>query len=122
MAEIKVTLKDIEKAIVDGLPLTCATCVFFYTAKANNSPTCGQDCGGPFLKKSFPCYQGQIPRDKFDKMCLMCGDSRLDCHVLGDQQKFGLCLKHKDTFSGTTTTPEGKIVENPIIIPNFTKL
>lgn len=118
---VRVTVKDIENAVIDGMPLTCATCVHFHTARLAGKPSCGKiDCGGPVVGRDFPDYSGQIPRSKLAAICLMCGDSKLSCQVvvLGKEQRFGLCEAHKDTFTGIVFNPSIGIPQHtPIIIP-----
>lgn len=119
--KLLITQADIVKSVEQGYPVTCATCVHFYAACAMNLPSCGKaQCGGPIVGRDFPDYKGQIPRNKFSQICLMCGNSKLYCHVVvpGKEQRFGLCLEHKDCLSGVVTNPEINLPQSsPLIIP-----
>lgn len=118
---LRVGVPEIDSALKDGYPITCATCVHFYAARAAGHPTCGKtQCGGPIVGKDFPDYKGQIPRSKFAEICLRCGSKELSCHVAvpGKEQRFGLCKEHERTFDGVVANLEYEIPQHPpIIIP-----
>jgi len=119
--KILVTKADIAENVAKGYPLTCATCIHFYTAKANGKDSCGKaECGGPIVGRDYPDYKGQIPRSKFNAICLMCGTNKIAYHVAvaGKEQRFALCEEHKDTFTGIVLNPAFGVPQNPpIIIP-----
>lgn len=118
---LRVGVPDIETALKEGNPITCATCVHFFEARAKGLDTCGKTlCGGPIIGRDFPEYKGQIPRNKFSEICLLCGSGILYCHMVvpGKDQRFGLCLAHKDALNGIITNPEIHLTQTtPIIIP-----
>jgi hypothetical protein len=117
----RVNAGDIEAALKQGFPISCATCVHFYAACAAGLPSCGKTlCGGPIVGRDFPEYKGQIPRNKFEAICLMCGSVDLACHVVvaGKEQRFGLCKEHEHTFTGVVTNPENPLPQSqPLVIP-----
>ena len=116
----KVTAGDIEEALKQGFPITCATCVHFYAACAQGLPSCGKtECGGPVVGRDFPDYQGQIAREKFSEICLLCGDSNIRYKVVvGGKPRFALCEQHKSAFSGVVPDLETALHRSPpIIIP-----
>jgi len=119
---LRVSVEDIESVIKQGkVPITCATCVHFYAALAAGRESCGKTlCGGPVIGRDFPEYKGQIPRNKFAEICLMCGSGILYCHIVvsGKEQRFGLCAEHKDALNGIVNNPEiPHTQETPLIIP-----
>lgn len=117
---IRITAGDIQKALDFGYPLTCATCVHFYTACASGLLDCGKTaCGGPIVGRDYPDYKGQIPREKFPALCLMCGDSKIAYKVVvTGESKFALCEKHKDALSGIIVDPQIALNQaTPLIIP-----
>lgn len=119
--KILVTKSEIAENVAKGYPLTCATCIHFYTAKANGSDSCGKTaCGGPIVGRDYPDYKGQIPRSKFASICLMCGTGKIAYHVVvpGNDQRFGLCEEHKDTFTGIVANPAYCVTQTPpLLIP-----
>lgn len=103
-----------------GYPLTCASCIHFYTACANGLSSCGKtQCGGPVVGRDYPDYKGQIPREKFPAICLMCGDSKIAYKVVvAGTPKFALCETHKDALSGIVVDPEIALnQQTPLVIP-----
>lgn len=84
-------------AMSQGAPITCATCRHFHEGNMR----CGQvECGGPGVGRDFPLYEGPIPREKFIERCLVCGEGKVEFHiVLGEgKTKFALCKKHRKVF------------------------
>lgn len=118
---LRISVGDVEAALKQKFPITCATCVHFHTACALGKPTCGKTlCGGPVVSMDFPEYKGQIPRNKFSEICLMCGSGKLYSHIVvfGKEQRFGLCFEHKDALSGIVTNPDIHLPQaTPLIIP-----
>jgi len=87
---------DVEKALAEGVPITCSTCRFFYEGNG----FCGKtDCGGPGAGRDFPIYDGPIPRENFADRCLVCGGDSPQYLIVGLETKFALCKKHRKIYN-----------------------
>ena len=118
---VRIDVDDVKQTLRLGFNIFCSTCKFLYKAQAENKPFCEKiECGGVLFGRSFPDYAGNIPRNKFDKICLMCGDSNLVCKVkaIGNDQEFALCFKHKGIFDNIVDDPSSTPpIKKPLILP-----
>ena len=88
--------KEIDRAMREGAPLTCATCAHYHQGNS----FCGKtECGGPGAGRDFPIYDGPIPRERFVERCLICGGGNVEYLVVGLDTKFGLCRKHRKVYN-----------------------
>lgn len=117
---VRVAVAEIHKAVEAGLNIICATCPYYHKARLEGNPNCGRtECGGPVLGRDFPTYTGQIPRNKFSTICLMCGDTKLSCLIVvpGIEQKFGFCHTHAKTFDNVSVKLDSGFSEgSPLIV------
>ena len=119
--------KAAEEAMRMGFPLTCASCDHLHNAWAKNLPDCGKtaSCGGPIFGRNYPDYLGPLPRQAFEKVCLICGDGNVEFHAVVGQSRFGLCFEHRKRFDAmhAVTGPYAKqIIEGMLGAPAGTAI
>lgn len=101
-----------------GVNAICATCHRHYEGLARGGDSCGdQSCRGPATGGSFDSYDGPVPREQFNQVCLRCLSPEIVLQVLVvNKRQFGLCDEHKDTFD---FLPVGDAMKanKPLVIP-----
>jgi hypothetical protein len=112
-----ITQDTIERELLAGFNIFCATCSFHHEALDKGLYSCiEKTCGGPLKGLSFPTYNGPIPRDRFKDICLLCGspeDLKRAIYVQG-QHIFSLCHKDRNAIE---VLPSLNVTIHPIIAP-----
>jgi hypothetical protein len=95
MADGVVDKAKVSALMARGYGFECAMCRHMWSAEDRGDDACGQDCGGPFVGKSFPAYAGPLSREYMAKCCFMCGNPKLK-HVVAtaDDGRVGVCEAH----------------------------
>lgn len=114
-----ITRQDIEKSLANGYNIFCATCVNLYQGREKGVNGCvealNNECSGPLKVDTFPKYDGLIPRERFDEICLLCGDPDITLQVIvKGKHEFSLC--HNDRKALEVLIGKD-IAVSPILVP-----
>lgn len=106
---------------MQGLPITCSTCKLL-DRETPGTWRCNQKgkCGGPFVGRDFPAYDGPINRSHWRERCLCCGSSALVATMIvpGSETRFGLCAAHVSIFERPLKGEQlvGQLIAAPIVM------
>ena len=95
-----------------GFAFPCSFCTRMKRVVGKEAPFCTEEeCGGPFLGRSFPRYHGPLTRTTIATHCFRCGDKASEAIVAKDEGYVGVCKKHLNSTietSSDTLAPAGK--------------
>jgi len=79
VTKINLDLDKARLAVADGVVIVCATCTHYWEAKDANNPQCkhAQACGGPFIGRFYPHYEGPFPASAHGSFCFICGNDQV---------------------------------------------
>jgi len=87
-----------------GYAFPCAFCSHMGPSDRYEYPSCSmENCGGPFVGRSFPCYQGVLTRTTLATHCFRCGEPAEEAIVTNDKGYVGVCQKHLNSTVPTSS-------------------
>lgn len=94
-----------------GFAFPCSFCTRMFVPEGKNAPRCTmQTCGGPFVGKSFPDYQGPLTRSTIATHCFRCGAMAYEAIVTTDGGYVGVCKPH---LNSTVPTSSDTLIPAP---------
>ena len=87
-----------------GFAFPCSFCTRMFLPPGRKVPMCSmKSCGGPFVGRSFPDYQGPLTRTTIATKCFRCGDDAHEAIVAKDEGYVGVCKKHLNSTVPTSS-------------------
>lgn len=87
-----------------GYAFPCTFCERMAAQKGREYPACEmENCGGPFVGRSFPMYKGPLTRATLATSCFRCGGEAEEALVLPDGGYVGVCKVHLNSTVPTSS-------------------